>query len=188
MNVKTCKQCGKLKPIEQYRKYYGGRKGTYTTCKLCEKINAREKYLRNKDSLSQVETEELNKIHKLYDAQRKAGLMPPREKQWPSTTLADSIDEMLNEFKASDGDLSVSTDLGPAPTELQLWLTTELTEHPDYYIDEVYAELTSKYRPILTIEKGSMQPLYDDSYKQVLEKILDRFYEYEDAYYKEDNQ
>ena len=38
MNAKTCKQCGELKPIEQFRKYYGGRKGTYTTCKTCENI------------------------------------------------------------------------------------------------------------------------------------------------------
>ena len=45
MNVKICKQCGQIKPIEQYRKYYGGRKGTYKVCKSCEKINARAKYL-----------------------------------------------------------------------------------------------------------------------------------------------
>ena len=39
--TKTCKQCGVIKPLEQFRNYYGGRKGTYTVCKSCEKINSR---------------------------------------------------------------------------------------------------------------------------------------------------
>jgi len=37
--TKICKQSGETKPLDQFRRYYGGRKGTYKTCKFCEKIN-----------------------------------------------------------------------------------------------------------------------------------------------------
>ena len=63
MEVKTCRQCGEIKPLSQFRKYYGGRKGTYKMCKVCERVNSREKYLFAKgDSLRQEEKVELKKI------------------------------------------------------------------------------------------------------------------------------
>ena len=74
MQTQVCKQCGELKPIELFRKYYGNRRGYYKTCKVCEKINSREKYLRNKADLTDSESIELEKIHTLYEAQRAAGL------------------------------------------------------------------------------------------------------------------
>ena len=38
MNAKTCKQCGELKPIEQFRKYYGGRKVHTPLAKLVRRL------------------------------------------------------------------------------------------------------------------------------------------------------
>lgn len=184
MNAKICKQCGELKPIEQYRKYYGGRKGTYKTCKLCEKINARAKYLKAKgDEISHDEEAELNKINKLYDAQRAAGLQPPSIAE-RRTPLVDSIDDMISKYvHRTEGVGEVLAK--PAPAEIQMWLTCDLTEEPDYYLDEVYEELKAKYRPQLRIDTSTLQPVYDDTYKSVLEQVLSRFYGYEEKYWED---
>lgn len=187
MNAKTCKQCGELKPIEQFRKYYGGRKGHYNTCKVCEKINARYKYLNNKETQSSAEITELCKIEKLYEAQRKAGLQPPRKDAERNKPLVDSLDDMIAKY--TDMNVVASVDAGvehkPVPADLQLWLKCELTEEPDYYLDEIYEELKSKYRPQLSIDTQTMQPIYDDTYKEVLDKVLERFYKYEDTYWED---
>lgn len=189
MNAKICKQCGELKPIEQFRKYYGGRKGHYNTCKLCEKINARAKYLKSKgDSMTFQEGAELDKIYKLYEAQRAAGLQPPREGGVRNTPLVDSLDDMIAKYQTNTSNiipvpLGASIEQRFVPADLQLWLNCDLTEDPDYYLDEVYEELKAKHRPQLRIDTATMQPVYDDTYKDVLETILDRFYKYEDEYY-----
>ena len=183
MNAKICKQCGELKPIEQFRKYYGGRKGHYNTCKLCEKINARAKYLRSKgDSISFEEGTELDKITALYEAQRAAGLRPPNVGE-RSIPLVDSLDDMIAKYNTTP---NVPSDRQlEGPHDLSVWLTCELTEEPDYYLDEVYEKLKAKYRPPLRIDTETMQPIYDDTYKNTLDKILERFYEYETAYWED---
>lgn len=186
-NVKCCKQCGDLKPIEQFRKYYGGRKGHYNTCKLCEKINARYKYLTSKgESRSTDEDIELYKINSLYEAQRAAGLQPPRKNGERNKPLVDSLEDMIAKYKPAVQD--VPFDDNPlekvfVPADLQVWLKCELKEEPDYYLDEVYEELKDKYRPQLRIDTTTLQPVYDDKYKEVLEQILDRFYKYEEEYW-----
>lgn len=184
MNSKVCKQCGELKPIEQFRKYYGGRKGTYTTCKLCEKINSRAKYLSAKgETATADEFAELTKIYTLYDVQRKAGLQPPRSNVGSKVPIADSLDDMIAKYS---GRIVESDDIPDnTPAELLLWLTAELTEDPDYYLDEVYEELKTLYRPQIRIDTETMLPVHDDTYKVVLDKILERFNNYEDTYYNE---
>lgn len=188
MNAKICKQCGELKPIEQFRKYYGGRKGTYKTCKLCERINARAKYLRAKGDMGRTQDEnaELLKIYQLYEAQRAAGLQPPREGQGRKTPLVDSIDDMINKYSAQAA--AAPTDITiDVPAEIKQWLSAELIEEPDYYLDEVYEELKSKFRPQLRIDTATMQPVYDDTYKSALDAVLERFYKYEETYWNEED-
>ena len=189
IKIKACKQCGELKPLEQFRNYYGGRKGTYTVCKSCEKINARAKYLRRKgDEISEAEANELSKIEQLYDAQRAAGLQPPNSDNGRSKPVAGSLDDMISKYTnmAVMQSIDEGRDVPPVPAELQKWLTESLTEEPDYYLDEVYEELKKIYRPLLSITRDR-QPVYDDTYKGVLEQILTRFYEYEESYWdKED--
>ena len=188
MSTKICKQCGELKPIEHFRKYYGGRKGHYNTCKMCEKINARYKYLTNKDTLCAAEINEQCKIEALYDAQRKAGLQPPRRDAERNRPLVDSLDDMIAKYTDMNVIVSINASVAatPVPAELQKWLTCDLTEEPDYYIEDKYEELMTQYRPVLRIG-NDMQPVYDGTYKGVLEQILDRFYEYEESYWdKED--
>lgn len=189
MNAKNCKQCGQLKPIEQFRKYYGGRKGHYNVCKMCEKINSRAKYLRAKgESMNHEEEAELSKIEKLYEVQRKAGLQPPTKSE-RNKPLVDDLDAMIAQYQPVEPRI-IPVPLGAPqviartiPAELQMWLKCDLTEEPDYYLDEVYEDLKSKFRPQTHIDQATLQPVYDDTYKVVLEQILDRFYKYEEEYW-----
>lgn len=190
MDVKTCKQCGELKPINQFRRYYGGRKGTYKMCKQCERINSREKYLTAKgESMNWEEEAELDRIHKLYEYQRSLGLQPPN-KQTRHASLADELDSMLDKYKDMAAQVGAATGLIGAlsphevPYDLMKWLTEPMTQEPDYYLDEVYDKLCDTYRPCIGIDKASMMPVYDNKYKAILDRILERFNDYEDSYYE----
>lgn len=184
METKTCKQCGELKPITQFRKYYGGRKGTYKTCKVCERINSRVKYLNTKgDKRSDAENAELDKIHALWAAQRAIGLNPPKSRAERTASVTEDLDSMLNKYQAMAS--SVDTTEAEAPAELLKWLHEPLTETPEYYQENVYEQLKDKYRPQVRIDTATMLPVYDDTYKTVLDKIAARFDEYEDNYYSE---
>ena len=188
MDVKTCKQCGELKPISQFRQYYGGRRGTYKMCKGCERINSREKYLSSKEIRTTEEEAELAKIHALYDCQVKVGLQPP-VKQGRRKPLTDDLNDMIQKYAAMSATVvkdtpKADTAVDVAPYELTRWLTEPLDLDPDYYLDEVYEDLKAKYRPCTGINKTTMMPEYDNKYKDVLDRILDRFNEYEDSYYE----
>lgn len=190
MDVKTCKQCGELKPISQFRKYYGGRKGTYKMCKACERINSREKYLVAKgDELNWEEEAELDKIHRLYEYQRSMGLQPPN-KQTSRASLSEDLDSMLDKYKDMAAQVGASAGLIGAlspldvPHDLMRWLTEPLDKDPDYYLDEVYDRLCDTYKPCVGIDKASMIPVYDNKYKAILDRILERFNDYEDTYYE----
>jgi len=191
MEVKTCKQCGEIKPLAQFRKYYGGRKGTYKMCKACERINSREKYLRAKgENMTPYEEDELSKIHELYECQRRMGLQPPT-KQERRASVIDELDGMLDKYRDMAGQAVAAARqtaginlLTGAPNELAKWLTEPLTQEPDYYMDEVYDKLVDTYRPCINIDKNTMMPVYDDKYKPILDKILERFTDYEDTYYE----
>lgn len=190
MDVKTCKQCGELKPISQFRRYYGGRKGTYKVCKACERINSREKYLRSKgESMNYAEEAELEKIHTLYEYQRQMGLQPPT-RQERKGTISTELDGMLDKYKGMAAQIAASTDLvgdmhpHNVPHELMKWLAEPLTQEPDYYLDEVYDTLCDTYRPCTGIDRTSMMPVYDNKYKAILDRILERFSDYEDTYYE----
>lgn len=184
MITKTCKQCGKIKPQEQFRKYYGGRKGSYNTCKVCEKINSRYKYIEAKepDTRSEQEAKELQDIETLYGLQRKMGLQPPRATVRNKSDILEDIGGMITEYKEA---LDKVPEAVPAsiPGELLTWLRADMTEEPEYYLDEVYEELKKKYRPTVCINPISLLPEYDDTYKTILDQILDRFSLYEDEYY-----
>lgn len=191
MEVKTCKQCGEIKPLAQFRKYYGGRKGTYKMCKACERINSREKYLTAKgDELDWAEEAELSKIHELWECQRRMGLQPPT-KQERRATITDELDGMLDKYRGMAAQVTEAVEqtagidlLVDAPANLIKWLTEPLTQEPDYYVDEVYDKLVDTYRPCIGIDKEKMMPVYDNKYKAILDKILERFTDYEDTYYE----
>lgn len=184
IETRLCKQCGEIKPIEQFRRYYAGRKGVYRTCKACEQINSREKYLSNKTvkgTATGYEAEELHKIHDLWRAQVQFGLSPPRFTAGKSALP--NLDELLDKYKVSDKQIS-ATQVGATPKpELLKWLEEPLVEEPDYYLDVIYEDLKEKYKPIVRIDEATLLPIHDVTYEALLNKILDRFYEYEDNYY-----
>ena len=172
---KQCKQCGSILPLSSFRKYYGGRDGTYTKCKTCEKINSREKYLRKKGSACKnYELDELEKIHSLYALQESRGFSPPRVTKQERTV--DTVSAILSSYGGST-----------IPEDLQKWLTCELTLAPEYYIDTVYDSLLRQYAPLKKIDETTYARVHDQTYKAVLDKILDRFYDYEDSYYNQED-
>lgn len=78
MDTYVCKSCGQEQPVDNYRKYYGGRRGRYRHCKSCEKLEMRRKYLiRRGDAATQEQLEELSKINLLYELRIKNGLFAP---------------------------------------------------------------------------------------------------------------
>ena len=175
MDTKKCRQCGEIKPLDSYRKYYGGSAGTYTICKACEKINSRAKYLRRKGAGATAEDKaELQQIHELYELQRQCGLKPPQQRS--NDVSVSSLIDAYNKKVQS---------MSEVPAELQEWLTKPLLEAPECY-DEVYEYLRKKYMPLIRIDTDTMLPVYDETHKDTLDKILDRFDAYEDIYYQED--
>lgn len=192
-NVRVCKQCGEVKQLttEFFRKYYGANaKGFYRVCKVCESINNRYKYLTGKgDAATPADLEEIKSIEELYDLLKGLGLEPPKYGAGTTSTVHSVVEELLNrkqqqavDRKEQLEEIGVEANV---PTELVDWLSRPLTEEPEYYGD-VYFKLREKYMPVVGINPDST-PMYDETYKDTLEAILDRFDEYEDNYvYDED--
>ena len=183
--TKTCTQCGEIKPLEQFRKYYKG-KGYYSYCKDCEKINTRAKYLGNKDCRTKQEEEEFTKINELYTLQRSLGLKPPTFKAHKWGAVTSTLDDMLAKYSAKHLETQRAVaGLVPegtvVPYELSKWLTEPLTKDPDYY-DDIYDGLIKIYRPLLHVHNETFEPEYDMTYSKVLEQILTRFTDYGDNY------
>ena len=176
MGTKQCRQCGEVLPVDNFRKYYGGT-GRYTICRSCERINSRAKYLTKKgDKASEADKAELGKIVQLSEYQRMCGLKPPRRSKELQSKI-EELDEALNKYKGISSE---------GPAELLRWLSEELTEDPEYYIDTVYEQLLSKYRPVLRVDKEKLVTVYDTTHERLLNRILERFNNYEDTYYQED--
>lgn len=102
METKVCKHCGKEQSVDQFRGYYGGRKGSYNFCRTCERIEQRRKYLAHKDAatpdgLSADEQRELDKINELYDMRRAAGLHVPTRRA--DNGLTSLVDQMIADMK-----------------------------------------------------------------------------------------
>lgn len=93
MQTKTCKRCGRERHISEFRPYYG-KPGTYSYCKICEKIEQRRKYLVGKEQLSEDEAAELQKINVLYDRHQAAGRQVPVRR--PRQGINDLLDDMLD--------------------------------------------------------------------------------------------
>lgn len=168
-----CKQCGEVLPRSSYRQYYHS-DGHYKVCKTCEKVNSRAKYLRRKgDKATPDEKKELASIEQLYEYQRLAGLQPPRRRKDLQTGI-DELNVLINKYKQSSSMI---------PDELDMWLSVELTDVPEYYTDTIYEQLLSKYRPVLGVDPNTLTPIHDDRYIGTLNKILERFNDYEDKYY-----
>ena len=189
-NVRRCKQCGEVKQLttDFFRKYYGANaKGFYRVCKTCESINNRYKYLTGKgDAATPADLEEITRIEELYETLRELGLEPPRYGAGTTSTVYSVVEELLKRKQQQAADrkeqFGVEVDV---PTELAEWLTKPLTEEPEYY-EDIYFKLREKYMPVVGTNPDAT-PKYDETYKEIMDQILERFDEYEDNYvYEED--
>jgi hypothetical protein len=187
-SVRRCKQCGEVKQLSSdfFRPYYGeNAKGFYRVCKTCERINNRYKYLTGKgEAATQADLEEIARIEELYNTMRELGLEPPRYGAGTTSTVHSVVEELLKkkqqqaaERKEQLEEVGAETD---TPTELLDWLTRPLTEEPEYY-EDVYFKLREKYMPVIGVNSEGVQQ-YDETYKEILDQILERFDEYEDNY------
>jgi hypothetical protein len=167
-----------VKNPTQFRQYYGGRKGYYKRCKVCEKVNNRWKYLSNKSDsdkeLTEAESNELSQIMQLFDLLERRGLEPP-------TAAANRFDlaaEIARQQRLLENDVEVHPD--NLPPELTSWLNRDLEGMTPEHLEEVYDDLQAKYRPRIGFD-AQLRPLHDDTYRKVLIEILARFDEHEDS-------
>lgn len=79
METKVCCRCGVEKPLDQFRKYYHGRRGAYKYCLICEKLELRRRYLVGLQTLSDDQRGELESINRLYELRAARGLSVPSD-------------------------------------------------------------------------------------------------------------
>ena len=179
--IKRCKQCGADRDLNEFRPYYNRPSGRNSTCKECEKINSRYKYLTAK--VTDVATSpELAAIERLYAAQRQAGLKPPVTRNSKSGFDTDWLDKLCAAVPIVS--VEIPTD---APFELTRWLTEPLDNTTPDNNDKTYEELKIKYAPIIGRD-AAMLPIRDKKYASVLSKIAARFDSFEEQCYKEEEE
>lgn len=209
MALKRCKQCGMLKEENCFRPYTYSRNKSepsrYRICRDCESINTT--YRRTREQLdkggltieeSSSLSETLTKITKLYRALEAKGLQVPEygiKKKKPAAEAA--VDKLLafygqqpqEQARQSTVDIPTEIDI---PEDLNVWLTQDVNEwaekglSPEYLQETVYESLKAKYRPQLGYDPERGLPIYDDTFKEILNQILRRFDDYEDSM-EEDN-
>jgi hypothetical protein len=186
--LKKCKQCGTIKSENLFREYYGrgAQKGTrtgnrYKTCKDCETVNSRLKYLLKKDILTESEQLDVDNIYELYTLLRAAGLRPPTDekKEKPVATL---ITDMIAAASSIQPVVKVVLDDGEVPDELQTWLTKSFEGQDPEAIEEELEDLEDKYRP-LVISHGSQIPVRDHKYESIFIDLDRKLEDYKAVYY-----
>lgn len=206
-NVKRCVQCGLLKDEEQFRKYTYSKtkdtKGRYRLCRACESINSN--YRRAKlwvaENLSDghihfkqdaVLREKMlgivEQTEKLYKVLERRGLRIPapiaiKEQEDSAFTAIDSLLTFYKDTAPLKPAVVIPSEI---PEELAAWLEADFHEwkdcniSPEYLQETIYESLKAKYRPQIGVDKDTYLPIYDDTYKDILNKILRRFDDYEE--------
>lgn len=207
--LKRCTQCGILKEQDDFRKYtysrQNGTEGRYRICKTCESINTQyAKLSRALSDLAHVTAdpamvtkmlENLKEIEALYDVLEARGLRTPRVKVIEPARSSNIVANIMSFYKETakpvPTDPKVAKDDIPRDlldwldADEQTWLEAGLS--PEYLQETIYESLKAKYRPQLGVDKETYMPIYDDTYKDVLNKILRRFDDYEEACQEDDN-
>lgn len=203
-NVKRCIQCGLLKPEDDFRPYtYAAKnntKGRYRICKSCEAIN--QAYRRAKQTVSAHYAAdmddshdlrlEITRIEKLYDVLASRGLRVPNRKfESQEAKQVDDVERLMAFYETQPTTTTnqLPSAVAPAvPADLQEWLDVPMETwleqgiSPEYLQETIYESLKSKYRPMLRVDKDTFLPVYDDTYKDILNMILQRFDEYEESF------
>lgn len=200
MDLKKCKQCGKWKAQDDFR-VYSNRDSYHTKCKKCESLNASRIRLEKKVQSGAATTkdqETLSNIYKLYEVQRGLGLKPPAVTS--NAPLSVVVESALAEY-SSYNDKALQTGSAAAPTntkpneqatstddsELQEWLTKDLSNidlaADEDYLDNIMDKLDKKYRPIVGRDEFTLKPIYDETYRDLLNEISERFDKYTEEFW-----
>lgn len=100
METKVCRFCGEEKSVDDFRNYYDGRKGKYSYCLECERIETRRKYLKRKgDKCTPEQLQEIKSIERLYEARLAKGLSVPGHASRHKQSVADLVQQQLNSLK-----------------------------------------------------------------------------------------
>lgn len=182
-NVQKCKQCGDVKSLTLFRKYYGNVKGHYRFCKDCEKLNQRLKYLRRKVDKTEAEVLEAQQIESLHDLQRSIGLEPPRKRADGETDKSYTQSLIERQMEAAKAKQKFEVEMSDeTPPELLRWLNEELSAyHPDE-LEKTMDRLVDTYRPQTGLD-DDMNIQYDERHRDILNKIQDRFDAHEEEFY-----
>ena len=201
MDLKKCKQCGKWKAQDDFR-VYSNRNSYHTKCKKCESLNASRIRLEKKVQSGAATTkdrETLSNIYKLYEVQRGLGLKPPTVTS--NAPLSVVVESALAEYSSySDKALQAGSAAAPTTTpapneqvastddsELQEWLTKDLSNidlaADEDYLDNIMDKLDKKYRPVVGRDEFTLKPIYDETYKDLLNEISERFDKYTEEFW-----
>jgi predicted lipoprotein len=151
-------------------------------CKSCEKINQRYKYLNKKPNRLSSDETEIQLIQELYNVQRTQGLKPPGTVETEPIDIVAAI--ARQQAQAIKAPVQVdSTKADGIPHDLQHWLTLDLQAFKPDDLEQVSDELIAKYRKPIGVNQVTMEPIYDEQYRDALKEVIKRFDDYEEHYY-----
>lgn len=186
--------------------------GRYRLCKQCEATNTTyRKICKQLDAFKDEVTGDfsftpstketfyrLNKskerIELLYDMLSARGLRVPTRKvpDDPNASVLDTVDKLFAMYGETPSATTVTATVvatpDELPDELQAWLDADPAEwqerelSPEYLQETIYESLKAKYRPQTGVDKETYLPIYDDTYREVLNQILRKFDDYEEQY------
>lgn len=107
--------------------------------------------------------------------------------QMPETIpVVPTQDEVYQVACAAVSGKAAPPSIEQARAEIVQWLTAELTDEPEYYLDVVYERLRDKWMPVISGTKGFFDEVRANSaLKEDFSKLLRRFEDYEDAYWED---
>lgn len=184
-----------------------GTEGRYRICRACESINTSYRRARalldsgNVKKLGDIDGpgnlmdawNTVSRIERLYETLEAQGFSVPVYGDSPARQLTSdqTIDQLMAFYGVSaSGHPGIPTDESVAqdvvPEDLQTWLDQDPQMwidaglSPEYLQETVYESLRAKYRLQIGFDRDRGLPIYDDTYKLVLNNILRRFDDYEE--------
>ena len=186
--------------------------GRYRLCKQCEATNTTyRKICKQLDTFKDEVTGDFSftpssketfyrlrkskeRIEMLYDMLAARGLRVPTKKvpDDPNAGVLGTVDKLFAMYGETPNATTVTATViatpDELPDELQAWLDADPAEwqekelSPEYLQETIYESLKAKYRPQTGVDKETYLPIYDDTYKDVLNQILLKFDDYEEQY------
>jgi hypothetical protein len=167
-----------------------------TVCKDCESFNQVATRLFKLENKTPEQEAMLERAADMYRALHRAGLHPIGAYAKHVLGLPIGRLGVRNESSESFMERYINSVLGNIQDneqdligELTAWLSRELTEEPDYYLDKVYGDLKVACRSdditeveAKELEKKGLPFAVKNNYKELLDAVLERFYAYEDEY------